>query len=183
MPESFAFFVLKCFYFMLPAYLSNMAPVFVKKIFNFMAVPLDFNKTMNGKPILGENKTFRGVFFGTLFGILIAFLQYYLYQYGFYRNLSFFDYSNWLLFGFLMGFGAIISDSIKSFFKRRAGVKPGDKFMPFDQVDFVIGGLVFIMPVFSLTWAIFLTSLLLSFLLHILSVHVAFYLHIRDEKW
>ena len=68
MAESFAFFILKCFYFMLPAYLSNMIPVFVKKIFNFMAVPLDFNKRINGKPILGKNKTFRGFFFGVILG-------------------------------------------------------------------------------------------------------------------
>src|SRR3989338_3664686 len=95
-------FALQCFYLMLPAYLSNMAPVFMKRTFRFMAVPLDFDKTINGKPILGKNKTFRGIFFGTFFGILTALLQHYLYRHEFFRQLSFFDYSGWLLFGFLM---------------------------------------------------------------------------------
>jgi len=176
-------FALQCFYLMLPAYMSNMAPVFMRRAFRFMAAPLDFNKTIKGKPILGKNKTFRGVFFGTLFGILMALLQFYIYRYEFFRQLSFFDYSNWLLFGFLMGFGTIIGDSIKSFFKRRMGVEPGQRFMPFDQIDFVLGGLIFVMPVFDLTLKIFITSLVMSFLLHILSVHLAFYFHIRNEKW
>lgn len=177
------FFALQCIYLMLPAYISNMAPVFVKKIFNFMAVPLDFDKTINGKPILGKNKTFRGVFFATFSGIAAALLQHYLYRYEFFRQLSFFDYSNWLLFGFLMGFGAIIGDSVKSFFKRRIGIGPGQRFMPFDQIDFVLVGLIFVMPVFDLTFKILFVSLGISFLLHILSVHLGFYLHIRNEKW
>lgn len=178
-----AFFLVKCFYLMLPAYFSNMAPVFMKRTLRFMAVPLDFNRTLNGKPILGKHKTFRGIFYGAFFGIAIAFLQHYLYRYEFFRQLSFLDYSNWLLFGFLMGFGAIIGDSAKSFFKRRRGIAPGQRFMPFDQLDFVLGALIFIMPVFRVTAGIAATALAMSFALHILITHLAFYLHIRNEKW
>ena len=82
-----------------------------------------------------------------------------------------------------MGLGALAGDLIKSFFKRRIGIAPGHKFIPFDQTDFVVGALVFIMPVFELTLNIFIVSLLLSFLLHIIVNHVAFYLKIRNEAW
>ena len=182
MEENIALFVLKCFYLMLPAYFANMAPVMVKKI-NLLAFPVDFNKKIRNAPVLGGNKTFRGLVFGVIFAIVVSYLQFLLYNAGFFRNISFFSYQNWLLFGFLMGLGALTGDLVKSFFKRRIGLKPGTKFVPFDQTDFVVGALVFIMPVFSLTTKIFLASLLLSFILHIIVNHTAFYLKIRNEKW
>lgn len=175
-------FILKCFYLMLPAYFANMAPVIVKKI-NLLAFPIDFNKKLNSKPILGKNKTFRGLIFGVIFAIIVAYLQFALYKIEFFRNISFFDYQNWLLFGFLIGLGALTGDLVKSFFKRRLGIKPGAKFVPFDQIDFVVGALVFIMPIFNVTLNIFVISLLVSFAGHIIVNHTAFYLKIRNEKW
>ena len=180
--ENILLFLLKCFYLMLPAYFANMAPVIVKKI-NLFAFPIDFGKKINNKPILGNNKTFRGLVFGIIFAVIIAYLQFFLYNMEFFRNLSFLDYQNWLLFGLLIGFGALIGDLIKSFFKRRLGLKPGARFVPFDQTDFVIGALIFIMPIFNLTLKIFIISLLLSFVLDIMVNHIAFYLGIRDERW
>ena len=175
-------FILKCFYLLLPAYFANMAPVIVKKI-NLFKFPIDFNKQINKKPLLGKNKTFRGLAFGIIFAIVVCYLQFSLYNIVFFKNISFINYKNWLLFGFLMGFGALTGDLIKSLFKRRLGLKPGAKFVPFDQIDFVIGALVFIIPLFTLTFTIFLVSLLLSFVLHITVNHIAFYLKIRKEKW
>ncbi|MBI2650336.1 CDP-2,3-bis-(O-geranylgeranyl)-sn-glycerol synthase [Candidatus Woesearchaeota archaeon] len=182
MAESFAIFLLKCFYLMLPAYFANMAPVIVKKV-NLFVFPIDFNKKIKNKPVLGKNKTFRGLIFGIVFAIAIVYFQFLLYNLVFFKNISFFNYENWLLFGFLMGFGALIGDLVKSFFKRRLGFEPGAKFVPFDQTDFVVGALIFIMPIFDLTFKIFITSLLLSFILHIIVNHSAFYLKIRNEKW
>jgi len=182
MANLFMIFLLKCFYLMLPAYFANMAPVIVKKI-NLFVLPIDFNTQMNNKPVLGKNKTFRGFIFGVIFSIIIVYVQFLLYNIDFFKNISFFNYQNWLLFGFLMGFGALTGDLVKSFFKRRLDLKPGAKFIPFDQTDFVVGALVFIAPIFNLTLKIFITSLLLSFVLHIIVNHLAFYMKIRNEKW
>ena len=182
MENFFIIFLLKCFYLMLPAYFANMAPVIVKKI-NLFVYPIDFNKKINNEHVLGKNKTFRGLVFGIILAIVIAYLQFLLYNAESFKAISFFDYQNWLLFGFLMGLGALAGDLAKSFFKRRLGIKPGARFIPFDQTDFVFGSLVFIMPIFALTLKIFIVSLLLSFLLHITVNHVAFYLKIRNEKW
>ena len=167
---------------MLPAYFANMAPVIVKKI-NLFANPIDFNKKINNKPLLGKNKTFRGLVFGVVFAIIVAYLQFLAYNQNFFKSISFIDYKNWLLFGFLMGLGALTGDSVKSFFKRRLNIKPGDKFIPFDQTDFVVGALIFVWPIFNLTSGIFLVSLVLSFILDIIVNHLAFYLKIRNEKW
>ena len=182
MDEGFWVFLIKCFYLMLPAYFADMAPVIVKKI-NFLKYPVDFGFVLSKKPLFGKNKTFRGFFFAILFSIVIAFLQQSVYTFDFFRNTSFYSYENWILFGFLMGLGALTGDLIKSFFKRRIGIKPGEKFVPFDQTDFVIGSLIFIIPIYIVTFPIFLTCLVLSLFLHILVNHIAFFLKIRNEKW
>lgn len=175
-------FSVKCLYFMMPAYFANMAPVIVRKI-DFLDFPLDFNKKLSKKPILGSHKTFRGVVFGVVFAVIAAYIQFFLYRQEFFRNLSFFGYQNWLLLGFLMGFGALSGDAIKSFFKRRSGIKPGAKFVPFDQIDFVMGAFMLTLLFFDLTLNIFIASLLLTFVLHIAVNHIAFYLKMRNEKW
>ena len=167
---------------MLPAYFANMAPVIVKKI-NFLKVPIDFRKEINNKPILGKNKTFRGLFFGVLFAIIIAYVQYIVYNHGIFMDLILTDYSNWLLLGFLMGFGAIFGDLIKSFIKRRLNYEPGRPFVPWDQTDFVIGAIIFAYPLIILSINKIAIILLLSFALHIIVNHIAFYMRIRKEKW
>ena len=182
MAESFVFFILKCFYLMLPAYFANMAPVIMKKI-DLFAFPIDFDRQLNKKPIFGRNKTFRGFVFGIIFSIAISGLQFLLYSSDAFKNISFFDYQNWILLGFLLGLGALTGDLIKSFFKRRLNIEPGHKFVPFDQTDFVLGALLFVTAFFDLTVKIFLTSLIMSFILHIIVNHIAFYLKIRKEKW
>ena len=176
-------FVLKCFYFMLPAYFANMAPVIVKDILKPMAVPIDFGMKIGGKEILGKNKTLRGLFFGIIFAIVIAYFQYLLYSFDYFRGLSFIDYSNWFVVGFLFGFGALLGDMVKSFFKRRANIKPGERLVPWDQLDFVIGSLVFVNMVVSLTWDKVFYIAIISFMGHILVNHAAYYLKIRNEKW
>jgi len=174
--------ILSCFYFMLPAYFANMAPVIVRKI-NFLNFPIDLNKKINNKAIFGKNKTWRGLFFGILFAVVISYIQYILYKNEFFIGLSFIDYSNWLLIGLLLGFGAIMGDLIESFVKRRLNYGPGKPFVPWDQLDFIFGALVFIYPIISLSFDKVFIILTLSFVLHIIVNHTAFYLRIRKEKW
>ena len=78
-------FLLKCFYLLLPAYFANMAPVLVKKV-NLLAYPIDFNAKLKNKPLLGKNKTFRGLFFGIAFSMAISYIQYLLYGTSFFRS-------------------------------------------------------------------------------------------------
>ena len=167
---------------MMPAYFANMAPVIVKKI-PFLNFPIDLNKKINNKPLLGKNKTFRGLIFGILFGIITAFIQHIFYQNGIFIGLGFVDYSNWLPIGFLLGFGAIFGDLVKSFFKRRLNYEPGKPFIPFDQTDFVFGAIIFVYPLVSLTFDKVIIIFILSFVSHIIVNHIAFYTGARDEKW
>ena len=168
---------------MLPAYFGNMAPVIFKNL-NFIKTPVDFGANfLDGKPIFGKNKTIQGIIFATVFGIIVAYVQYTLYQNNLFKGLSLIDYSNWMQIGFLFGFGAIFGDLVKSFFKRRVNIKPGQPFIPFDQIDFVIGALFFVYFTGILTWQIVITLLIVSPILHITVNHIAYYTHIRGEKW
>jgi CDP-2,3-bis-(O-geranylgeranyl)-sn-glycerol synthase len=175
--------ILQCFYFMLPAYFANMAPVMVKKTFNKLAFPIDFNRKINNKPVFGKNKTFRGLIFGVLFAIITAFIQFLFYRNNIFTDISIADYSGWLLLGFLMGAGAVLGDLAESFVKRRMNYKPGKSFIPWDQTDFVIGALIFVYPIIMLSLNKIIIILLLSFVLHIIVNHIAFYIGVRKERW
>ena len=174
--------ILTILYLMLPVYLANIAPVLSMKI-NFLNYPLDFNKKFKGKPILGSHKTWRGLFFGIVFGIAIAYLQFVLQKYPFFSNISLLDYSNYLLIGFLFGFGALFGDAVKSFFKRRVNVKPGGKFIPWDQIDYTLGGLIFISIIYIPSLEFIITALILNFLIHVIANHLAYYFRITKVKW
>ncbi|MAH01963.1 hypothetical protein CMO87_01905 [Candidatus Woesearchaeota archaeon] len=173
----------QCFYLMLPAYFANMAPVIVKNIFNNLKFPIDFNKKIKNKPIFGKNKTFRGLIFGILFAVIIAYLQFLFYNNNLFVNISIVNYSDWLLIGLLMGFGTIFGDLVESFVKRRMNYESGKSFIPWDQMDFVIGALIFVYPIVKLSLNKIIIILLLSFILHIIANHIAFYTGVRRERW
>ena len=160
-----------------------MAPVMMNKV-NFLTYPVDFNKTFRGRPILGPNKTFRGFFFGTLFSVIIINMQFLLYKTtGFDFTIYKFEDINFELLGFLMGFGVMLGDSIKSFIKRQLDIPPGKSFIPWDQIDCALGGL----SLGSIAWHFpieyGIATLLLTFILHIMVRYTIYYLGFSDSKW
>jgi CDP-2,3-bis-(O-geranylgeranyl)-sn-glycerol synthase len=74
-------------------------------------------------------------------------------------------------------------DVAKSFLKRRAGVAPGDAWIPWDQVDFVLGALALVWGAAALAWADLALILLLSVAGHVLVNHLGYWLGIRDVRW
>ncbi len=179
--------LLESIYFVFPAYFANMAPVIAKKMkfLNSLNIPLDHGRRFMNKPLLGKHKTYRGLLLGVAFAIIAAALQKILYPYPFFRSISITDYHDFLIIGFLLGIGAIIGDMIKSFFKRRLGILPGKRFVPFDQLDFIIGAYLALLLFYPrlLTIELFLYSVIASFFLHIIVNHAAYYIGIRKEKW
>lgn len=180
-------FLLKCVYLIIPGILANITPILYKNKLKILAIPIDFNKKIKGKPILGSHKTFRGFFVGIISAIIAAYIQWFLYHDGIFLNISFIRYGeiNVLLFGFLMGFGVLVGDSVKSFIKRRVSIKPGDRFIPLDQLDSIIGMLIFIYP-FYYEYIPFTAVIVLIpfwFFGHILLTRIGYYTGIRKEKW
>ncbi len=182
-------FIISCLYFFLPAYFTNMTPPLVKKanVSNFLNKPIDFNKKFNNEPVLGAHKTWRGAISGIIIGILIVYIQKFLYKFAWIQEISFFNYKeiNILLLGLLLCGGAVFGDLLFAFVKRRLKLKPGTKFLPFDQTNYVIGAYIFFsltsfLKIDNLVWIILL---ILTFFLHIIVNRIGYYLRLHKAKW
>ena len=178
--------IIKILYFLLPAYFSNMAPIIFRRAFNFLALPLDFGKTLGGNRLFGENKTIRGFVAGVILAIFIAGLQKILYlNFDFFKEISLINFSsiNFILVGFLLGFGALFGDLFESFIKRRIGKKPSEPWKFFDQTDYIVGALFFIYPIYRVDFLGIMIALIFSFFLTVITNHLSYAIKARDEKW
>lgn len=126
-----------------PAMIANSSPVIYAKL-------IPFHKPVNEK-LFGKNKTWRGLILGSLSGGIVGHFI------GFFLPILNFQ------IGLAMGFGALVGDLIKSFFKRRFKINEGNDWIPFDQIDWIIGGVLFSFYIFSLQ-EIILLFLILPFL-------------------
>ncbi len=167
--------ILESLYFFLPGYIANMAPVLLRWI------------PYGGKPInsalFGEHKTWRGLIVAILVGGLVFWLQKWLYIMGF-QDWALIDYADFpLWFGFLQGAGVILGDLLKSYYKRKQGIKPGDPWWGWDQLDFVMGGLTFGFLVYVPKAEIVLVLLILSPILHLLVNNIGYLLKLREKRF
>jgi len=89
----------------------------------------------------------------------------------------------WLDLGVRFGIGAMAGDAVKSFFKRRVGIRPGQPWIPFDQLDFIVGALALVWPVSDLSW--WDVPLILTFSAggHVVVNHAGFWLGVRQSRW
>jgi CDP-2,3-bis-(O-geranylgeranyl)-sn-glycerol synthase len=162
--------VTQLLYLMAPAYLANMTPPFTR----FWT---GWNRPISER-WLGSHKTVVGAVAGVIVAMITALLQARIGWRG-----SSVDYGRWPLVGVLLGVGAMVGDAVKSYFKRRMGMPPGARWVPADQLDFVIGALVLIAPLARLTWLDVATTLGVSFVGDLAVNQVAFRLGVRDTKW
>ena len=153
--------------YILPAYTSNAVPV----IFGG-GKPLDFGKVFkDGRPVLGAHKTFRGFFAGLMLGTLVGFGESFIF-----KNFN-------PILGFTLSFGAVIGDVVWAFFKRRLGLKPGALLPVVDQVDFVVGAILFSLPVTTPQLNVILMIFVLTIPIHLLTNLCAFLLHLKEKPW
>jgi len=81
-------------------------------------------------------------------GTGIALLQWWLYKFHWFEELSLLDYKsvNLWAFSLLLSGGVVIGDLVAAFIKRRLNLAPGASFMPWDQTNYVIGSYVLLEP-------------------------------------
>lgn len=178
--------ILQALYFFLPAYLANIAPVIVAKIFGHtFETPIDFHRSWRGHRIFGDHKTWRGLIAGVLVGGLVGYLQSVWYYSFIGYSLSITDYvnPNGILLGCLLGFGALAGDAIKSFFKRRRNLPPGATWPPFDQLDFVIGGLLATAFIVRIPILIIILIVVITPALHLLTNKIGYKLGLKSHPW
>ncbi len=178
--------ILFVLWFFLPAGLANVTPIFAARLpflkaFDF---PLDFYATFRGKRALGSHKTIRGLLSGILIGILTVYLQIYLYEHvSLVRSFVFIDYSaiNPVLLGLLFSLGALGGDALKSFFKRQLGMPPGKSWGPFDQVDYILGGIVLTGFYIRLTLAQYIYLIITWSLIHLAASFIGYLLRLKES--
>jgi CDP-2,3-bis-(O-geranylgeranyl)-sn-glycerol synthase len=123
--------------FMIPCYVANAAPVLLGG-----GSRMDMGeKLADGQPLFGKTKSVRGFVGGIAAGVVAALLISYLAP-----GLLFGNPQLLLLSGIMLSVGALVGDLAGSFIKRRMKIGEGKQFAIVDQVDFVVGGLVFAYP-------------------------------------
>lgn len=188
-------FILSSLYFILPAYLANACPVLLQW--------LPFGQPIS-KKLFGENKTWRGFYTGYIGALVMLFLQFYLQksgvlpsgstissssiltaasENGYITPLLDYENINLFLYAFTFGIGALTGDLIKSFFKRRLKIASGQPWLPFDQLDFIIGALIFTAPLYLPSWLLILTILVSTPLLHLSANFLAYSLKLKKVWW
>lgn len=157
-------------YLMLPVYFANMAPPFVKYWSGW-------NRPISRR-WLGDHKTVAGFLLGVTVAVVTAFAQSQLHWPD-----SLIAYEHWFALGLACGFGAMGGDAIKSLIKRRLGIAAGKPWIPADQLDFIVGGLVALSFFVVLRPLDVVAIMVLSVVGDIIVNHVSFRLGIRNTRW
>ncbi|MDZ7798548.1 MAG: CDP-archaeol synthase [Patescibacteria group bacterium] len=167
--EAIIIYILKITWYSLPLGLANMMPVIFNRWFGFLAKPVDFSAKIKNQRLFGAHKTWRGILAALIGGALIFIIQKHAFvNSDFFRSISIINYSEksiWM--GTIMALGAIIGDLVKSFFKRRLNIKSGHSWIPFDQIDYTLGGMIFSFPFFIPPADVFVSLVALGFIFHI----------------
>jgi CDP-2,3-bis-(O-geranylgeranyl)-sn-glycerol synthase len=162
-------------WFIFPAYCANAAPV----IFGG-GQPMDFGKRFfDGKPLLGPHKTVRGFLAGLIIGTLVGLAQTLIFEHVLFQYDSQFRYTQVL--GFVLSVGALTGDLIESFIKRRLNIVPGSSLPIADQIDFILGALLFSIPVSPPSLSVSLIILLITIPIHLSTNLVAALLNMKNK--
>lgn len=184
--------VVEAMLFFIPAYIANMAPVILWRTSWWKRIrgPVDFGYKIYGERLFGAHKTYFGLITAVLGGIFGGVLVFSILG-----NTMFDSLLIGGLLGGVLGFGAILGDLIKSFVKRRIKIKPGQPWLFWDQIDFILGAWV---AYEMLSWSdllgksysylnvsiwTLLIGIVLTPILHLTANVVAFKLKWKDVWW
>ena len=166
---------------LLIAGVANMTPVFVKKL-PWLNYSIDGGRVWRGARVFGSSKTWRGLACGVLIAAFTGLALKIVSDYIIFVPLEPLrgGYSEILLYSAAIGCAALVGDLIKSFFKRRVGIVPGKSWIPFDQVDWVSGVLIFLIFTGRFDWN-YLYLLVIGFGLHVTVKWIGWLLKIETK--
>lgn len=153
------------------------------KLLPRFSYPLDFHRTFRGKRIFGDHKTIRGIILGTIAGSIFFIFQYL--QGTKYNQLYVsenYGIINLLLMGFSLSFGGLIGDAMKSFVKRQFNILPGRTWFPFDQIDWILGTIIFSIWFIDFELIFIIWALFIGLILHVLIKLIGYLLKLQDES-
>jgi CDP-2,3-bis-(O-geranylgeranyl)-sn-glycerol synthase len=159
--------IIEALKFIFPAYCANAIPVLTGG-----GLSMDFGKTLpDGWPVFGRNKTFRGFLAGLVIGTVAGLAESYLFHYA-------------ISFGFLVSLGALMGDLTGAFVKRRLRIPPGGLLPVVDQIDFIIGAILFslLLPM-PRSWELYVAALIITPPVHLLTNYAAYKLKLKTNPW
>jgi CDP-2,3-bis-(O-geranylgeranyl)-sn-glycerol synthase len=171
--------ILFSLWFLLPAAAANVAPILSKVVplLSRWDLPLDFGRSFRGKELFGTHKTWRGLVCGIVAATLVFWLQHIaISHFGWARSFSLPS----LILGPLFGLGALGGDAIESFFKRQRGIKSGKSWIFFDQLDYIIGGVLVSLPFVILKPMQYVWILILWFLIHLITSYLGWMVGLKE---
>jgi CDP-2,3-bis-(O-geranylgeranyl)-sn-glycerol synthase len=149
------------FAIILPAYIANSVPVLIRG-----RRPIDFGRNFtDGRRLLGDGKTFEGLFGGLVFGTLAGAL---------------FGYA---FLSFMLALGALLGDIVGAFIKRRAGIVRGRPAPVLDQLGFVAGALLLLSPFYPLTIEEVIFIVIVTPPIHLFTNFLAYKLKLKPNPW
>jgi CDP-2,3-bis-(O-geranylgeranyl)-sn-glycerol synthase len=160
--------------FIFPAYCANATPVLAGG-----GTRMDFGRNfIDGKRVFGNNKTFRGFFFGWAVGFGVGLVEGLVFGFDKYP----------VLFSVLIPLGALLGDLTGAFIKRRLNIAPGGLLPVVDQIDFVVGAVVFALPLSliswqGLSWEVAVVVLLITPPIHLFTNFLAYKLKLKKNPW
>jgi CDP-2,3-bis-(O-geranylgeranyl)-sn-glycerol synthase len=179
--------ILLAFWFMLPAFAANGAPVLAARmpLIYQWNTRIDFGKRFHGRPLLGSHKTWRGLISGMIIATFVLWIQQlaaanFEWAELFTGNIDYTSFPT-LLLGPLFGLGALGGDAVESFFKRRRGTKSGGSWLPFDQIDYIIGAVIVSLPFVVLTLRQYILIFIIWFLMHLAGTYAGWKIGVKDR--
>ncbi|MFC7132654.1 MULTISPECIES: CDP-2,3-bis-(O-geranylgeranyl)-sn-glycerol synthase [Salinibaculum] len=168
---------------MLPAYVPNNAAVLFGG-----GPPIDGGRTMGGRRLLGDGKTWRGTAAGWVAGAALGVLLNAVRDpVGEVIGVSLPTFPLAALLA--LPLGAMLGDIGASFLKRRTGRERGAPFPGVDQLDFVVGALLLTALAApgwfadTFTLSVLAVVVVATPLLHVLTNAIAYLLGLKDEPW
>lgn len=157
-------------YLLLPVFAANMAAPFAR-CWPAAARPIS-------ERWLGSHKTWLGYGLAVAAATLVAGAQS---RIGWRGDLV--AYGDWPLLGVACGLAAMLGDSAKSFVKRRLGIAPGARWLPADQIDFALAGLMALKFWVDLTWRDGLAVLCVTFVGALGVNRIAHAIGLKSTPW
>lgn len=179
--------ILFAIWFLLPAALANAAPIFAAALpgLKKFDAPMDGGKKWRGHELLGPHKTWRGIIAGCIVSTLVLWMQVELiaqFEWAQYMADGV-EYSKLpiLVLGPLFALGALGGDAVESFFKRQKNIKSGGKWIPFDQLDYIIGSVLVSLFFVILRPQQYVFIFIIWFVMHVVASFIGYKLGLKKD--
>jgi len=127
--------------------------------------PIDRGIMFRDKRLLGDGKTIEGTLVGIFAAVIVGYIL----------------LNDWLL-GLTFGIGAMLGDILNSFIKRQIGLKRGEHFLFFDELNFLFFPVLYAYFFLTITIVDIIVLVMFALALHFIFDRIALSLNVKNKK-